>query len=92
MPNVINPNSVNNNALFTVSSNEEISLVQFDVFDRWGNVVYEEAPSNLVVNQILWDGRSNDQPLITGVYVYRLRYIKSDDQIENHIGDILVLK
>jgi gliding motility-associated-like protein len=46
--------------------------LRFQVFDRWGALVYSDASGN--VDNIRWDGAFRGQPLGTGTYVWIFEY------------------
>jgi gliding motility-associated-like protein len=57
------------------------------IYDRWGNLVFESASS--VVG---WDGYNKDGKLMPmGVYVYKLTVRFSDSQRTTTVGDITML-
>ena len=91
IPNVISNTASNVNSNFSIQSNVEVDILAFDVFDRWGGLMYSETPENLSRNEILWNGTSQNQPLNSGVYIYQLRINTPNNEVKNIIGDILVL-
>ena len=63
-------------------------IIFFRVFNRWGEVVFEDdAPEDQV-----WDGTHNGQPLNPGVYVYYLEYLCVDGNTSIRKGNITLLK
>jgi len=61
--NVFSPNGDNVNDIYTFKV-QNISEMNFQVYNRWGNVVYQ---TNEVINS--WDGTTNNgKPLLDGVY------------------------
>ena len=71
VPNVFSPNGDNINDyfnIFTDRSIESIDLLQ--IFDRWGDLVYESK--NFAPNGIsgAWNGEVNGQKALPAVYVY----------------------
>ncbi len=47
-------------------------LVHFEVYDRWGNLVYGVYDAPLSEISQWWDGRFNGTQVNTGIYVYKL--------------------
>ena len=60
-----NNNDNNNDVLYVRGGG--VSSIQFRVFDKWGNIVFESFDMEKG-----WDGTYNGKLLNTGVYVYRM--------------------
>jgi gliding motility-associated-like protein len=61
---------------------------QMQIFDRWGNLLFESRDKN-----IGWDGYDkNGRALPAGVYVYKLVLRLSDGQRTTKIGDVTLIK
>jgi gliding motility-associated-like protein len=70
LPNVFSPNGDNINDLFLPVFNcEQLTFYNLQIFDRWGNLVFETTDKDKG-----WDGRSNNQMMIPGVYPYVIEY------------------
>ncbi len=93
VPNVFSPNGDNINDLFVVNGPK--SLVKVDVlqiFDRWGNLVYEGKdliPNNPTMG---WNGRAGGQSCNPGVYVYLIKARFLDDYVETISGDLSLIR
>lgn len=68
IPNAFSPNGDGHNDLFTVTLPGDFALESFQVFDRWGQLMYEHP------SEVAWDGRLGGKLLPTGTYMYRLVY------------------
>jgi gliding motility-associated-like protein len=67
VPNVFTPNSDGTNDFFLPTSQVPITIVEFQVWNRWGQLVYEnENPLSG------WDGTQDGEPALSDVYVYRI--------------------
>ncbi len=88
VPNVISPNSPQQN-LLTVSSEEDLFLRTFAVFDRWGNQVFIRRNIPAGPNEG-WDGRYRSGEVRSGVYIYLLEF-DLEGQIVVARGDVLVI-
>lgn len=68
-PNVFTPNSdaVNDifKPFFNLGYEDQVEVVDFRVFNRWGQLVFEGNDSNYI-----WDGTFKGQPASSDVYVY----------------------
>lgn len=93
-PNIFTPNGdgINDNfQLFTGRGVEEIVL--FQVFDRWGNKMYEESGiSPNPGGTVGWDGTFNGQLLDPGVYSYRADILFVDEKIVPYSGSITLVR
>ena len=72
VPTGFTPNGDGQNDLLRVHGLNGTRILRFQVFDRWGELVYER--SGFVVNDpsIGWDGIFRNQPVNPGVYVWYL--------------------
>ncbi len=86
VPNAFTPNQDNANDVVYVRG-QNIKEMDFKIFDRWGELVFESTNQN-----VGWDGTFKGQPLDPDVYVYHLKVTCIDGQ-ENLIkGNITLLK
>jgi gliding motility-associated-like protein len=72
VPNVFSPNGDNINDLLTIfGSKAEVTRINiFQIFDRWGNRVFENKNFQPGDPAKGWNGTYNDQKCNPGVYVY----------------------
>ncbi len=73
------------------SGSSVAKIVSFRVFDRWGNQVFEALdlkPSDTLG----WDGTFRDTPLVEGIYTYHVKALKLDDEIEDVIGEVMLMR
>ncbi len=67
IPNVFTPNGDTENDYFNVFSNAPITISEFKVFNRWGQIVYDnENPTQG------WDGTFKNENAPSDVYVYMI--------------------
>lgn len=62
IPNVFTPNNDGNNDKFYIEMQEGVTVLEFTVFDRWGEKVHD--------GQYPWDGTYKGKPCPDGVYIY----------------------
>lgn len=90
VPNVFDPGAGDENAVFRPFTKQDIQHYQMQVFDRWGNLLFESQ--ELAQG---WDGMSRGQKTLPGVYAYVIRYqIQGQNgAIERRVqsGDLLLL-
>jgi gliding motility-associated-like protein len=88
-PNVFTPNSDGTNDLFRpVGECPEISDYQLEVYNRWGDKVYDSTlPSDG------WDGQVNGEPAPSDVYIWVAMYTIPDQEgMIKEQGDVTLLR
>ncbi len=68
------------------------SIEQIQIFDRWGNLVFEDSNIEDIRNYQGWDGTFDGNPVEIGVYAFAITVKAIDDHIEQLGGDITVLR
>ena len=68
-PTAFSPNGDGLNDYFTPNLSGNISIDYFQIYNRWGEKVYEHSPLSKG-----WDGSYQSQPAAHGLYTYTLRY------------------
>ena len=92
VPNVFSPNGDAVNDIFKPTSQDPgVSLNSFTIYNRWGEVMYNEKGSTL--NTMTgWDGEYGGVLTPPGVYVYTLDLEHPDGLQEVLIGDVTVVR
>ncbi|MEO1514746.1 MAG: gliding motility-associated C-terminal domain-containing protein [Bacteroidota bacterium] len=94
IPNAFSPNQDGQNEEFFPFSKEGVAeeIVRFQVFDRWGSVVF--ASNNVPLNDASygWDGRMNGRELPSGVYTYFMDIRLSNGERRAFRGDVSLLR
>ena len=93
IPNAFSPNADGRNDLFYVFGNKSVrSIRRLQVFDRWGELVYEGR--NLTPNQPqgAWDGSFRGQPLQSGVFAYVAEVEFINERVEVFKGSIHLIR
>jgi gliding motility-associated-like protein len=85
IPTAFSPNQSVNNILFV--RGECISAMDFRIFDRWGNRVFESQNQSKG-----WDGTSNGKPLAMGVYVWELTATLQDGTSIDKKGNVTLVR
>ena len=93
IPNVFSPNDDGFNDRFTIYSDGSIlEVTDFQVFDRWGNQVFQKKSFLPNGEQNGWDGTIRGEQAPSGVYIYFFE-IKGLDGTKQLIkGDILLIQ
>ncbi|MBI1266790.1 MAG: T9SS type B sorting domain-containing protein [Cryomorphaceae bacterium] len=71
VPNIFSPQNDGVNDVLKLIANEgfeEVTNMQFNLYNRWGVLVYTTN------KHLAWDGSTNGEPLADGTYFYELRY------------------
>lgn len=93
VPNIFSPNDDQVNDVFLISSSKGLKEIEeLTIFDRWGNLVFQEyhfQPDDPIRS---WDGRMGDKPLNPGVYAYKLIVVFRDDRREIKFGDVTLIR
>jgi gliding motility-associated-like protein len=92
-PNVFSPNGDQINDVIFIGDIKSIELVKdFEVFDRWGNMVFLEkefAPGNPGDG---WDGSFDGKPLNPGVYICKMTALMVNGNTENFAWDVTLVR
>jgi gliding motility-associated-like protein len=87
IPNAFSPNEDLQNDNFEIYS-QVVTLSQLQIFDRWGDLIYEENSANPH-----WDGTSVRGGLMnTGVFVYVLKGFCSNGRPFTKKGDVMLMR
>ncbi|NJK83164.1 MAG: T9SS type B sorting domain-containing protein [Saprospiraceae bacterium] len=86
------PNSQQNNHVFYLSGRSAYQMPLFQIFDRWGNVLYQvkEATTNDI--HLGWDGTAHGQELPSGVYLWRADVVRKSGQVQPLYGEVLLYR
>ncbi|HRP90757.1 MAG TPA: gliding motility-associated C-terminal domain-containing protein [Edaphocola sp.] len=91
MPNAFTPNKDGVNDYFVPSLNIGQQIVFFQVYDRYGHLVFESNGAGREIRG--WDGLNLKGKMVNaGVYNYVLRYTCSDKKIHEKTGDVILMK
>ncbi len=95
IPNTFSPNEDGQNDRFKVFADSYGgTLTLFQIYDRWGEVLYTEQGSQVQDPQSHkgWDGKSKGKDMLPGVYIYRVIFRTPDDKEITKTGDITLLR
>lgn len=93
IPNVFSPNNDNINDHFTINSNSSNAFInEVMIFDRWGELVYNQKGFNAGEDAFYWDGTLNGTMCVPGVYVYLISYIDEENQVRQVSGDLTLVR
>jgi len=94
IPNIFSPNSDGINDLFTVfGKSPNIQIVEeFLIFDRWGNLIFENKNFDPNVLENGWDGKLNNELVPPGIYVYTANIRFLDNAVVKYSGELTIVQ
>ena len=93
IPNVFSPNGDGQNDVLTVFGGKELKLVRsLRIFDRWGELVFENKnfPPNDPTHG--WDGNFNGKRLKSAVFVYLAKVEFANGETKLLAGDVALIR
>jgi gliding motility-associated-like protein len=90
IPNVFTPNGDGNSDYFLPRQllSRSISRFNMDIYNRWGQKVFETTATN----GRGWDGRYNGELQPVGVYIYTIQVTFGNGVTENYNGNMTLLR
>lgn len=95
IPSIITANNDGNNDLFEIQTNGRYlaTVLDYRVYDRWGNLVYILDAFEIHDNNVKWwDGYYNNEPAVQGMYTYIIEILHPNTEIELFSGDLTLLR
>lgn len=89
MPNAFSPNGDQSNDRFNIVSKIPVTINEFQVWNRWGQLVYDNE-----FGADGWDGKQNEKDAASDVYIYRVVYEITGGSGKEYIqkGDVTLLR
>lgn len=87
VPNAFSPNGDGRNDVFSVKNMKYQRLIEFRVFNRWGQEIFNTTDPN-----IGWDGTYRGQAQEIGVYHYLIRVTTPDGKQKTYKGDVSLIR
>lgn len=91
-PNIFTPESADNNNRFLVFTRGALEIQLLQIFDRWGNLVWQGehlSPNNPAQG---WDGNLGGVAVNPGVFVWKANILFPDGRLEVYAGDVTVAR
>lgn len=93
IPNSFSPNGDGINDVFRLYGNKGMKkLLRLTIFDRHGNMVFQQAQNALHDTSPGWDGTFDGKPVDTGTYFFVAEIEMMDGIIRFHNGEINLVK
>ncbi len=93
IPNVFSPNADGINDYFELFAGKDVAeVLSFQVYDRWGALVFQHRNSLPGDPECRWDGRFRGEQQEIGVFVYviKIRFIDGHEALFS--GDVLLVR
>ncbi|MEK7257045.1 MAG: T9SS type B sorting domain-containing protein [Bacteroidota bacterium] len=94
VPTGFSPNSDGVNDLLPVHGSSQMvrKIKLFQVFDRWGELLFEGLDFDINDISVGWDGTFKGQEMAAGVYVWYVEVEFVDDSIESYKGHTTLIR
>ena len=80
------------NSTFMVRSQAPITVLSMNVYNRWGQLVFQSINGKANDATAGWDGKINGKPAQVDTYVYVCRLMCTNGQIYDFQGNVTILK
>ena len=89
VPNAFSPNNDGNNDTFTIYGGDDVVKIKnFQVFDRWGAVVFSNADFQANDETQGWNGKIGNKKNAGNVFIYFAEIEFLDGRVEVYKGDV----
>jgi len=78
--------------IFPAEESQVVEIRQYNIFDRWGNLVYERSNESFILFNDWWKGTYNNQDAVGGVYVYFIELSYINDEVCQFYGSVTLLR
>lgn len=93
LPNAFSPNYDGRNDVFRPFLGKGVTTIEtFQIFDRWGNLVFEGKDCAANDLNCAWDGRYKGKSLPPDYYIYLAEILYADQVREVEKGSVLLVK
>ncbi|MDX1942547.1 MAG: gliding motility-associated C-terminal domain-containing protein [Saprospiraceae bacterium] len=93
IPNAFSPNGDGVNDRFTIFVGDDQTQVKnLQIFNRWGDLVFQKQDFSLDKAAIGWDGQFKNQPAESGVYVYLAELTTDNGVVISFSGSVTLIR
>lgn len=93
LPNVFSPNGDGQNDFMTVYAGNDVrKILNFQIFDRWGEMVFENKDFSPNAPDLGWNGRHKGRPMDPAVFVVKAEVEFLDGSKKVVMGDVVLLR
>jgi gliding motility-associated-like protein len=92
VPNAFTPNNDGKNDLFNVKGKGIKQIRHFQIFSRWGDIIFERSNFQIGDQNAAWDGKVNGNFVETGTYVYFVEAECDSGEIFTRKGTVVIIR
>ncbi|MCG8331189.1 MAG: PKD domain-containing protein [Chitinophagales bacterium] len=92
VPTGFTPNGDNMNDVLMVHGRQGTVVQYFQVFDRWGELLYEARDFNVNDSSVGWDGTYRGEAISGGTYIWQLLVTYEDGMEELYFGESTLIR
>ncbi len=93
IPNVFSPNDDGFNDRFNIFASIEVDqILEMQIFDRWGELIWENENFPPNDTSIGWDGTFRGKDMNSGIFVYKAKIRFIDGFEKDYKGDIFLIR
>ena len=91
-PTAFSPNDDGKNDQFFLQGRTNYAIRTFQVYDRWGNLIFQEE--NAFANNALfgWDGKFKNKLMNAGLYIWQAEIDLAAGKIEKRNGELMLIR
>ena len=91
VPNAFSPNGDGINETLFISTSVPGQVISFEVYDRWGNLVFNKKEYSISDTENAWDGTVNGQSLGIANYIWRAELLFVDGDKQLFSGQVMIM-
>lgn len=91
IPTAFSPNGDGVNDRFFIHSKRPVEVMSLQIFDRWGDLLFQAKDTSTNDPAQGWDGRARGQGLNDGVFYYIASIRFLDNEVVNYQGQVVLL-
>ena len=91
VPTAFSPDDNGTNDVFTVFGNQGVAkILDYSIFDRWGNQVFNEKNFPPNDPNFGWNGTYKNKQAQQGVYIYSIKIEMTNGKVRDFSGDVML--
>jgi len=91
LPTAIAPNGNGVNECFQLLYYTYVDITRYQIFDRWGILVYDGDSFNSIEHQMYWDGKVEGE-VSQGVFMYNVSFVDERGEEKTMQGNVTVIR
>jgi hypothetical protein len=92
VPNVFTPDGDGNNDLFLIYAKNQLQIDYFQIFDRWGSLVFERNKIQTNDESNAWNPQGQEKEFPIGVYTWIAEVLYPDGRREPMKGNVTLVR